>query len=295
MVPLLLVLLLPHFPPSRPRPHAPSNPPPPLPSTSTLTCCVAPQGESADAAWASLQACAARNPEPLGALLLEFFWYFGVTFDSRREVVSAKSTRRVLKDEKGSEGPWGTKPNLRCGAASADHPLSWHTYTGTRLRLRLRLRLRVSCPGVRSHPVAPLCPPPNLSFCSVEDPFECTYDVVHVLRAVTNRLVKLEMAVSFAQNHSTMCHRHTPSASPLPVHVVCCPVQLQDYALLLPPKHTPLTHPCFAPSQRAYLMLIRIVRNCGDDLERAHALVLSLVLRENVVAAAADADPAPES
>lgn len=171
---------------------APTSSPPPVTVQSLTgkpldTYFYQPVGERGEAALVSLRSCAARNVEPLGALMLEFFWAFSIFFDSRREVVTAKSTRRVFKDEKGCEGPWGTKPLI-----------------------------------------------------SVEDPFETTYDVVHVLRAVTNRVVKLEMA-------------------------------------------------------RAYLMLIRIARDSGQDLNRCHHQIVHNLLRENVVAAPSEADPAPDA
>jgi hypothetical protein len=111
-------------------------------------------------------------------LLLKFFWHFCFGFDTRRKVISVRPVSQLdveachrfglpfpdapFKDEKVSGGFWTQRAHIRRGLMACSLPFD----------LIETLVLR-----------------------SIEDPFETTYDVAHVLRPLTTRTMKMEMAV----------------------------------------------------------------------------------------------------
>lgn len=77
----------------------------------------------------AVRACAARNTESVGRLLLEFFWHYSFVFDTRRKAISVRAVSPTdvefaarhglpfpdspFKDEKVTRGHWTQKSFLR--------------------------------------------------------------------------------------------------------------------------------------------------------------------------------------
>ena len=111
----------------------------------------------------AIRQCCAGNTESSGRLLLQFFWHYAFDFDTRRKVISIRPV------------PLGAAEACR----RADLPFPDSPFKDEKV--------------VDGHWTLK-------SFISIEDPFEKTYDVAHVLRPLTTRTMKLEMAVCSLQS-----------------------------------------------------------------------------------------------